>query len=62
MGLWKVPDQETRELMTNFYQYLLEGSSHTDALRQAQLAMRKTRPRPFYWGAFICHGGSGSAA
>jgi CHAT domain-containing protein len=49
-------------LMTNFYQYLLEGSSHTDALRQAQLAMRKTRPRPFYWGAFICHGGSGSAA
>jgi CHAT domain-containing protein/tetratricopeptide (TPR) repeat protein len=59
MSLWKLPDHETRELMTNFYHYLLEGSSRTDALRRAQLAMRETRPHPFYWGAFICQGNPG---
>ena len=59
MSLWKVPDRETRDLMTLFYEALLRGKPRTDALREAQLQMRKRHPQPFYWGAFICQGEAG---
>ncbi len=57
MSLWKVPDEQTRELMSLFYEYLLEGQSRSDALRNSQMAMRERYPdNPEYWGAFICQG------
>jgi CHAT domain-containing protein len=56
MSLWKVPDQQTRELMADFYRRILAGEPRAEALRQAQLAMKKKYPDPFYWGAFICQG------
>jgi len=56
MSLWKVPDEQTRELMENFYRRLLRGEPRADALREAQLEMKKNYPDPFYWGAFICQG------
>jgi CHAT domain-containing protein len=56
MSLWKVPDQQTQELMTDFYSRLLAGRGVADALREAQLALRAKHPEPFYWGAFICQG------
>ncbi len=58
MSLWKVPDQQTRELMEGFYQRILQGQSRADALRQAQLDMKVKYKRSYYWGAFICQGNS----
>lgn len=59
MSLWKVPDQETCELMEDFYRRILAGEPRAEALRSAQLAMKAKYPHPFYWGAFICQGNPG---
>ena len=59
MSLWKVPDQQTQELMEDFYRRLLEGVPRAEALRQAQLALKARYPNPLYWGAFICQGERG---
>ena len=56
MSLWKVPDQQTQELMEEFYRRILDGQPRADALREAQLAMKAKYPDPLYWGAFICQG------
>ncbi len=56
MSLWKVPDKQTQELMSDFYRRILAGEARADALRQAQLAMKQKYPDPYYWGAFICQG------
>jgi CHAT domain-containing protein len=52
LSLWKVPDKETAELMTTFYQYYLTGNSAREALHKAQLEMKK-KYRPYYWAAFV---------
>jgi CHAT domain-containing protein/tetratricopeptide (TPR) repeat protein len=65
-SLWKVPDAETQQLMTDFLQRWLKGAGKAEALRQAQLelirrlraspaAVRRSAP-PLYWAGFICHG------
>jgi CHAT domain-containing protein/tetratricopeptide (TPR) repeat protein len=59
MSLWKVPDQQTQELMENFYRRILASEPSADALRAAQLAMKAAHPEPLYWGAFICQGDPG---
>jgi tetratricopeptide (TPR) repeat protein len=59
MSLWKVPDQQTQELMVDFYRRLLAGDGKAEALRQAQLAMKQKYPDPYYWGAFVCLGDPG---
>lgn len=59
MSLWKVPDQQTQELMVDFYRRILDGQSSADALREAQLAIKEKYPNPYYWGAFICQGDPG---
>ena len=59
MSLWKVPDQQTQELMDDFYQRILTGEARAEALREAQLAMKAKCPQPLYWGAFICQGEPG---
>jgi CHAT domain-containing protein len=56
MSLWKVPDQQTQELMVDFYRRLLEGCPRLDALQEAQKALRAKYPHPRYWGAFILQG------
>lgn len=58
MSLWKVPDDQTRELMVMMYENLIHKHlSCVEALQHAQLEMRKCYPdRPYYWGAFICQG------
>jgi CHAT domain-containing protein len=60
MSLCKVPDQQTKELMIDFYKRLLSGKPRAEALRQAQLVMKDRYPDPYYWGAFICQGNPGS--
>jgi CHAT domain-containing protein/Tfp pilus assembly protein PilF len=63
MTLWAVPDRETRELMTLFYEKWLSGKEKQVALREAQLEIRKKvmanwlgQDRPYYWGAFVLVG------
>jgi CHAT domain-containing protein len=56
MSLWKVHDQQTQELMEDFYHRVLSGQHYAEALRAAQLTMKAKYTRPFYWGAFICQG------
>ncbi|GAK60191.1 kinesin light chain-like protein [Candidatus Vecturithrix granuli] len=60
MSLWSVPDQETQELMVQFYKNILSGKmNRCQALRQAALQQmqivkeRYDSPHPFYWGAFV---------
>ena len=59
MSLWKVPDEETRELMEDFYRRILSGEPRAEALRNAQLALKAGQPHPYFWGAFICQGNPG---
>ncbi|HEU4561517.1 MAG TPA: CHAT domain-containing tetratricopeptide repeat protein [Longimicrobium sp.] len=59
MSLWKVPDEETCELMAGFYERLLAGEARADALRNAQLEMAERTGDPFGWGAFILQGDPG---
>lgn len=57
--LWKVDDQATLELMTEFYRLMADDRKPpVEALRLAQLKLR-SNPRyssPFYWAAFTFHG------
>lgn len=62
MTMWAVPDQETQELITRFYENWLSGMDKAEALRQAQLAERRIvtqrygKDDPSYWGAFVLTG------
>jgi len=59
MSLWKVPDQETAQLMSAFYSNWLKGMTKPNALRSAALSIlndRRTKygvAHPYFWGAFI---------
>jgi hypothetical protein len=37
----------------------LSGKGRSEALREAQLAMKEKYPNPYYWSAFICQGNPG---
>ncbi len=52
VSLWQVPDKETAELMTSFYDYWIKGKSINAAFYQAQTEMRR-KYEPFYWAAFV---------
>jgi CHAT domain-containing protein/tetratricopeptide (TPR) repeat protein len=61
ISMWQVPDEETKRLMTLFYENWLAGKNKHEALRIAQWQLRnelKTEGRdsPFYWGAFVLVG------
>ena len=62
LSMWSVPDRETQELMTLFYDKWLGGNEKHVALREAQLEMReRVRTRygkdlPEYWAAFVLVG------
>ena len=57
MSLWKVDDDATRLLMTEFYKHWMSGMSKHDALEKAKQAVRthpgKDWSDPKYWAAFI---------
>jgi CHAT domain-containing protein len=54
-SLWSVDDLATRDLMVGLYSNLA-GMDKAEALRQAQLAVKKQRPHPFFWAAFVLTG------
>jgi CHAT domain-containing protein len=53
MSLWKVDDEATRILMTEFYKNYLSGKTKRESLLLAQQTLRKTHPEPEYWASFI---------
>jgi len=53
MSLWKVPDDATAELMTNFYQQWLSGQTKQNAFKTAQQKVREKYKSPYYWAAFV---------
>ena len=60
ISLWKVSDNATKDLMIAYYQRLKKGEGRSEALRQTQLAMLKSKDQnhPFYWASFIPSGDS----
>ena len=50
-SLWSVDDNATGLLMQSFYRNLAR-SDKVEALRQAQLSIRRKYSHPFYWAAF----------
>ena len=56
MSLWNVDDEATQELMSSFYEEMLQSGDQHLAFRIAQQKVREKYPSPFYWGAFIMVG------
>ena len=63
-SLWRVDDAATRLLMEKFYSLYLDKDHPlppSDALRQASLWLRDSKPggkdysAPRYWAAFVCY-------
>ncbi|UXP30966.1 CHAT domain-containing protein [Reichenbachiella agarivorans] len=52
MSMWKVNDQTTMELMSDFYARLETARDKHVTFREAQLALKELHPSPKYWGAF----------
>jgi CHAT domain-containing protein len=61
-SLFPVPDEQTRELMGQFYRSLKEGRGKLSALHEAQLALIRQRRQsggaahPFFWASFVLVG------
>lgn len=56
VSLWKVPDEPTAALMTEFYQQLQRSPDKAQALRQAMLKTKASYPDPLDWAAFMLIG------
>lgn len=56
VSMWSVSDESTAELMREFYNNLVKGNTKAEALREAELAVMKKRPSPFYWAPFVLLG------
>jgi CHAT domain-containing protein len=56
MSLWKVNDQATQQLMTEFYSNLAATGDKYESFRKAQIRLKESFPDPYYWGAFIMVG------
>ena len=55
-SLWPVDDRTTAKLMEHFYRELASGQTVAAALHNAQLAIRKEKPAPFFWAGFVVIG------
>lgn len=57
MSLWKVPDEQTKELIVEFYKNLVNKNQDIEiAFENAQNFMKsnpKYKNNPYYWGAFV---------
>ena len=55
-SLWQVDDLATAELMKRFYVNMQNKLPKREALRKAQIDVRKSFPHPFFWAAFFLTG------
>jgi CHAT domain-containing protein len=55
-SLWDVDPDGTEALMIAFYTHLKARMSGENALRTAQLEVRKKYPQPYYWAGFVLTG------
>ena len=53
MSLWRVSDQATQLLMTEFYKNWTSGQDKHTAFRNAQNTVRQRYEEPTYWAGFI---------
>ncbi len=53
MSLWKVDDAATKLLMSTFYSKWMSGMTKAQALKAAQVELKRQYPQPYYWGAFV---------
>lgn len=53
---WLVHDDSAAALMGRFYRELRLGNDPAAALRLAQVALRESRPHPYYWAPFALLG------
>mgnify|MGYP002623008846 CR=1 FL=1 len=53
MSLWKVQDDATSMLMTQFYTYLTSGVERHQALWKSMMDVRKKYKEPYYWAGFV---------
>lgn len=57
MSLWKVDDEATQILMSEFYKNIISGKTKVEAFKEAQVYLRSTQGGKFnnakYWAAFI---------
>lgn len=56
VSLWKIHDQKTKELMSAFYRYYLEGNSYSQALQKTKLQMIEKDGLPIDWSGIILIG------
>jgi CHAT domain-containing protein len=56
MSLWKVDDNSARELISEFYRNYMAGSTLQEAFAAAREKVRRSKPQPYYWGAFVMVG------
>jgi CHAT domain-containing protein len=60
MTLWEVADLSTVDIMTQFYHYLGEGKSKSEALRLSKIDYLKhadlLKSNPFFWSSFVIMG------
>jgi len=56
MSLWKVDDDATYLMVTEFTKKYADGIEKHLALKEAQQIVRQKYPHPFYWGAFVLVG------
>lgn len=56
MSLWKVDDNVTQELMSEFYSLWLKSGDLHKSFKEAQLNIKKKYSQPYLWGGFIING------
>lgn len=57
-SLWDIDDKSTSELFIAFYRIIKEGAdiNRAEALRQAQLEIKKRYDHPYFWSPFLLIG------
>ena len=55
-SLWSAADEETKEIMVQFYQNLQKGMRKDEALRQAKLSQINNNVHPYFWSPFVLIG------
>lgn len=57
ISLFKVPDKQTKNLMFEFYQNIISGSSYSEALRMAKIKLiNSNNSFPKFWSSFVLIG------